>query len=106
VVGNQLFNCRGFHPAGDKDRIFATARKFKYPPNFLVPTLRAQRSFTIGVIVPEVSDGYSASVMSGIEDRIDDSAPTTARNGKDCRRNCVATHQPAGIWSVRQEDNR
>jgi LacI family transcriptional regulator len=32
--------------------------------------LRAQRSFTIGVIVPEVSDGYSASVMSGVEDHL------------------------------------
>jgi DNA-binding LacI/PurR family transcriptional regulator len=29
--------------------------------------LRTQRSLTIGVIVPEVSDGYSASVMSGVE---------------------------------------
>src|SRR5437879_5654952 len=51
-----------------KDRIFAAARKFKYRANFLARTLRSQRSFTIGVIVPEVSDGYSAAVMSGIED--------------------------------------
>jgi len=43
-------------------------RKFKYRPNFFARSLRTQRSFTIGVIVPEVSDGYSASVMSGVED--------------------------------------
>jgi DNA-binding LacI/PurR family transcriptional regulator len=55
-------------PQETKDRIFAAARKFKYRPNFLARSLRTQRSFTIGVIVPEVSDGYSASVMSGIED--------------------------------------
>src|ERR1700730_17774146 len=51
-------------PQDTKDRTFAAARKFKYRPNFFARSLRTQRSFTIGVIVPEVSDGYSASVMS------------------------------------------
>ena len=54
-------------PQETKDRIFAAARKFKYRPNFFARSLRTQRSFAIGVIVPEVSDGYSASVMSGVE---------------------------------------
>ncbi|MGA7295181.1 MAG: LacI family DNA-binding transcriptional regulator [Terriglobales bacterium] len=57
-------------PQDTKDRIFAAARKFKYRPNFFARSLRTQRSFTIGVIVPEVSDGYSASVMSGVEDHL------------------------------------
>jgi len=57
-------------PQETKDRIFAAARKYKYRPNFFARSLRAQRSFTIGVIVPEVSDGYSASVMSGVEDHL------------------------------------
>jgi DNA-binding LacI/PurR family transcriptional regulator len=55
-------------PQETKDRIFAAARKFKYRPNFFARSLRTQRSFTIGVIVPEVSEGYSATVMSGVED--------------------------------------
>jgi len=55
-------------PQDTKDRIFAAARKFKYRPNFFARSLRTQRSFTIGVIVPEVSEGYSATVMSGVED--------------------------------------
>jgi DNA-binding LacI/PurR family transcriptional regulator len=33
-------------------------------------SLRAQRSFTIGVVVPEISEGYAALVMSGIEDHL------------------------------------
>src|SRR5580692_7514127 len=57
-------------PQETKDRIFAAASKYKYRPNFFARSLRAQRSFTIGVIVPEVSDGYSASVMSGVEDHL------------------------------------
>src|ERR1700722_2479990 len=57
-------------PAETKERIFEAARQFKYRPNFFARSLRAKRSFTIGVIVPEVSDGYSASVMSGVEDHL------------------------------------
>jgi DNA-binding LacI/PurR family transcriptional regulator len=57
-------------PQETKDRIFSAARKFKYRPNFFARSLRARRSFTVGVIVPEVSDGYSASVMSGVEDHL------------------------------------
>jgi DNA-binding LacI/PurR family transcriptional regulator len=55
-------------PEATKERIFAAARKFNYRPNFFARSLRAQRSFTIGVIVSEVSDGYASLVMSGIED--------------------------------------
>lgn len=55
-------------PQDTKNRIFAAAQKYKYRPSFFARSLRAQRSFTVGVIVPEVSDGYSASVMSGLED--------------------------------------
>jgi DNA-binding LacI/PurR family transcriptional regulator len=57
-------------PQETKDRVLAAASKYKYRPNFFARSLRAQRSFTIGVIVPEVSDGYSASVMSGVEDHL------------------------------------
>ncbi len=57
-------------PQETKDQIFAAARKFNYRPNFFARSLRTQRSFTIGVIVPEVSEGYAAAVMSGIEDHL------------------------------------
>ena len=57
-------------PQETKNRILAAAKKHNYRPNFFARSLRARRSFTIGVIVPEVSDGYSASVMSGVEDHL------------------------------------
>jgi DNA-binding LacI/PurR family transcriptional regulator len=57
-------------PQDTKDRILAAVRKYKYRPSFFARSLRARRSLTVGVIVPEVSDGYSASVMSGIEDHL------------------------------------
>src|SRR5690348_2741778 len=51
-----------------KSLILAAARKFNYRPNFFARSLRMQRSLTIGVLVPEVSDGYATAVLSGIED--------------------------------------
>lgn len=57
-------------PHVTKERILAAARKLNYRPNLVARSLRKQRSFTIGVLVPEVSEGYEALVMSGIEDHL------------------------------------
>ncbi len=54
-------------PQETKDRIFEAAAQFNYRPNYFARSLRAQRSFTFGVIVPELSDGYSAMVLNGVE---------------------------------------
>jgi LacI family transcriptional regulator len=55
-------------PRATQQRVLAAARKFNYRANTIARSLRAQRSFTIGVLVPEISEGYAALVMSGIED--------------------------------------
>ena len=57
-------------PQSTKDRVFAAAEKLKYRPHFVARSLRKQRTFTIGVVVPEVSEGYAALVMSGIENQL------------------------------------
>lgn len=57
-------------PQETKDRIFRAAKLFNYRPNFFARSLRSQRSYTIGVLVPEVSEGYAALVLSGIEDHL------------------------------------
>jgi LacI family transcriptional regulator len=53
-----------------RDRIFAAAKRLNYRPNFFARCLRTRRSFTIGVMVPEVSEGYNANVMSGVEEHL------------------------------------
>src|SRR3977135_3635601 len=57
-------------PHHTQERIREAARKLNYRPNFMARSLRAQRSFTIGVVVPEISEGYAALVLSGIEDHL------------------------------------
>lgn len=55
-------------PHRTQERIRQAAHELNYRPNFMARSLRAQRSFTVGVVVPEISEGYAALVMSGIED--------------------------------------
>ncbi len=54
-------------PKETKDRIFLAAKELNYRPNYLARSLRVQRTNTFGVIVPELSDGYSAMVLNGVE---------------------------------------
>ncbi len=57
-------------PRETKERVFAAARELNYRPNYLARSLRGQRSFSVGVLVPEISEGYAAGVMSGVEDHL------------------------------------
>ena len=41
-----------------------------YVANTMARGLRQKRTYTIGVIVPEISEGYSTTVLSGIEDEL------------------------------------
>src|SRR5258707_11732230 len=57
-------------PHSTQELIRKAARELNYRPNHLARSLRQQRSYTIGVLVPEISEGYAALVMSGIEDHL------------------------------------
>jgi DNA-binding LacI/PurR family transcriptional regulator len=54
-------------PRETQERIFAAARELNYRPSFAARWARTARSFTIGVLVPEVSEGYASLVLSGID---------------------------------------
>jgi DNA-binding LacI/PurR family transcriptional regulator len=54
-------------PAGTRQRVQAAAKKFDYRPNLHARTLRTGITNTVGVIVPELSEGYFTSVMLGVE---------------------------------------
>jgi len=55
-------------PQRTRDRIKAAARELNYHPNLLARSLRSRQSKTIGILVPELGDGYHTQVMSGIGD--------------------------------------
>ena len=56
-------------PEDTQRRIFEAAKALNYRPNFYARSLRTQRSFTIGILHPDLSD-YVALLTSGIEDHL------------------------------------
>ena len=54
-------------PPATQERIFAAAREFNYRPNVLARSLRRGHSMTVGVLVPEISEGYTTLVLAGLE---------------------------------------
>lgn len=54
-------------PQHTRDRVLAAAKKFHYRPNYFARSLRNSRSMSVGVIVPDLSDGYFPVVMNAIE---------------------------------------
>lgn len=57
-------------PEHTKSRILDAARKLNYRANFFARSLSLKRGYTVGVLVPELSEGYAAAIMSGIEDEL------------------------------------
>ncbi|MFZ0305111.1 MAG: LacI family DNA-binding transcriptional regulator [Terracidiphilus sp.] len=57
-------------PQSTRDRIKAAAKAMNYQPNLLARSLRSRRTLTIGILVPELGDGYHTQVMSGIGDQL------------------------------------
>ena len=51
-----------------RERVLDMAKKLNYQPNILAQNLKAQRTNTIGVIVPEIKHHFFSSVISGIEE--------------------------------------
>lgn len=57
-------------PEDTQSRIFEAAREFKYRPNYIARSFRAQRTHTVGVLIPELSGGYASMVLSGVEEKL------------------------------------
>jgi DNA-binding LacI/PurR family transcriptional regulator len=53
-----------------RERVMAAVRKLDYRPNTIARSLRTRQTFTIGVIVPELSEGYFTIVMNGVEEHL------------------------------------
>ena len=56
-----------FLSAETRDRVLEAAKQLNYRPSYYARNLRKGSSESIGVIVPEMSEGYFTQVMSGAE---------------------------------------
>jgi LacI family transcriptional regulator len=55
-------------PQETRDRVTEAAAKFDYRPSFYARSLRKRQTFTVGVLVPELNDGYATQVLAGVEE--------------------------------------
>ncbi len=53
--------------AATRERVLAAAKKLNYRPNPIARSLRTRQTYTIGILVPEFSEGYFTMVMNGVE---------------------------------------
>jgi DNA-binding LacI/PurR family transcriptional regulator len=66
IVLNNSPVAKSISPA-TRERVLDAAKKFEYRPNLHARMLRTRLTNTIGVIVPELSEGYFTGVMLGVE---------------------------------------
>src|ERR1700683_957573 len=57
-------------PQATRDRIKAAAEKLNYQPSLLARSLPNRRTHTIGILVPELGEGYHTQVLSGVGDQL------------------------------------
>ena len=57
-------------PQATRDRVKRAAKELNYQPSLLARSLRSRRTQTIGILVPELGNGYHTEVMGGIGDHL------------------------------------
>ena len=57
-------------PQATRDRVKKAAKELNYQPSLLARSLRSRRTQTIGILVPELGNGYHTEVMGGIGDHL------------------------------------
>jgi LacI family transcriptional regulator len=53
-------------PPETRQRVMDAAQKLNYRPNYFARSLRQSRSMSVGVLAPDLSEGYFTRVMNGV----------------------------------------
>jgi len=53
-------------PQETRDRVTEAAARLNYRPNYFARSLRQSKSMSVGVLAPDLSEGYFTRVMSGV----------------------------------------
>ncbi len=57
-------------PEATRERVRKAAAELNYQPSIIARTLRGQSMHTVGIMLPELGDGYHSRVVSGIGDML------------------------------------
>lgn len=53
-------------PEATRQRVREAAKKFGYEPSHIARSLRSKKTQTIGIMLPEMGDGYHSQVLNGV----------------------------------------
>ncbi|MGH9606418.1 MAG: LacI family DNA-binding transcriptional regulator [Terracidiphilus sp.] len=57
-------------PQDTRNRVTEAASRLNYRPNYFARSLRQSRSMSVGVLAPDLSEGYFTRVMSGVVEEL------------------------------------
>jgi LacI family transcriptional regulator len=57
-------------PQETRQRVLEAAKRYNYRPNYFARSLRQSRSMSIGVLAPDLSEGYFTRVMGGVVEEL------------------------------------
>ncbi|HEY9127511.1 MAG TPA: LacI family DNA-binding transcriptional regulator [Acidobacteriaceae bacterium] len=57
-------------PQETRQRVLEAAQRLNYRPNYFARSLRQSRSMSVGVLAPDLSEGYFTRVMSGVVEEL------------------------------------
>jgi DNA-binding LacI/PurR family transcriptional regulator len=57
-------------PPETRQRVIEAAERLNYRPNYFARSLRQSRSMSVGVLAPDLSEGYFTRVMSGVVEQL------------------------------------
>ena len=57
-------------PQETRDRVTEAAERLNYRPNYFARSLRQSKSMSVGVLAPDLSEGYFTRVMSGVVEEL------------------------------------
>lgn len=67
---------RGLVNSETAERVLRVAEELDYRPNPIARGLKTNRSYTIGVLIPDITNPLFPPILRGIEDRLDDAGYT------------------------------
>jgi LacI family transcriptional regulator len=67
---SRVLNGSGYASEEVRKKVLETAKKFQYHPNAIARSLKSERTNTIGVIIPDISNPYFMKISKGIEDTL------------------------------------
>jgi LacI family transcriptional regulator len=65
---SRVLNESGFVSEEIKQRVYLSVKKLNYQPNAIARSLKQDKTYTIGVVIPDITNPYYMTISKGIED--------------------------------------